>query len=305
MIEPPAVVRYAERPMTEATARNLRRKARYADAVQLLPGGQPLFSWIDLSVTELCNRSAGHPNACKFCPRIDPAGYPNQALHMSAALAGKIGEELTALDYRGAVAVCGYGEPLLHPNLPQILRELGPAPRVEIVTNGDRLTAATAAELHEAGADYFIVSLYDGPHQLDPMRRAFAEAGLSEDQYILRDRWYGPESDFGLKLTNRAGAVTTGDQPPPPPSGHGCHYPAYELTIDWNGDVLLCVQDWGKKVKFANLNKTSMVDAWLSKAMQKRRMRLLRGDRSDSPCSSCNANGLLHGADHAAAWSRR
>ena len=37
--------------------------------------------------------------------------------------------------------------------------------------------------------------------------------------------------------------------------------------IDWNGDVMLCVQDWNKKVKFGNLFSNTLLDSWNSKAL--------------------------------------
>ena len=33
-----------------------------------------------------------------------------------------------------------------------------------------------------------------------------------DELVILRDRWYDKHNDFGVKLTNRAGTITEGDQ---------------------------------------------------------------------------------------------
>lgn len=305
--------------LTEATARNLARKAFVVDRVQYLDRGDhgrvPLFSWLELSVTDLCNR------ACVFCPRVDPAAYPNQKLQMPVALAWKIGAELRALRYLGAVVLCGFGEPLLHPELPEIVRALttdalAPLPppsavppprcagrdiRVEIVTNGDRLTAPLVRELVDAGVAYFVVSAYDGPEQLAAFDAIFAEAGCRD--YIVRDRWHGADQDFGLKLTNRGGTINVGNQEPTRPHA-ACYYLSYSMIADWNGDVTLCVQDWGKRLRFGNLHDQSLVEIWTSPALHRRRMKLIRGERSDSPCANCNAHGTLHGNNHAAAWAR-
>lgn len=283
--------------LTEATATNLRRKAHWADHVQIRDG-VPLPSWIDISVTELCNRSHGSPKACRFCPRIDPAFYPNQSLHMSAELARKIGEELRALEFEGAVVLCGYGEPLLHPDLASIV-EAFRGVRVEIITNGDRLSVARIRELSAAGCGYFVVSMYDGEHQSERFAKMFEAAECPD--YILRDRWYSEDDDFGLKLTNRAGSVNAGHQPEVNVTSP-CYYPAYSLTVDWQGDVLLCVQDWQKRQKYGNLAGQSIMDVWTGAALRKRRKQLFRGRDGLSPCSGCNASGTVHGADHAAAW---
>jgi MoaA/NifB/PqqE/SkfB family radical SAM enzyme len=280
--------------LNEATKRNLRRKSFYVDNVQM-HGDIPLFSWVDLNLTELCNRK------CVFCPRADPDLYPNQNLNMSRTLVEKIAAELEGIEYRGVVVLCGFGEPMLHPELADIVRAFGPRIRIELVTNGDKLDAAAAATLAEAGVDYFVVSMYDGPHQRARFEKVFQDAGVDTDTYILRDRWHAEEDDFGLKLTNRAGTIHVGRQDPIVPT-HPCYYPAYSLTLDWNGDALLCVQDWNKRVKAGNVFAQSLMEIWTSPILSRYRDRLFLGKRTVAPCKNCNADGTLHGFNHRDAW---
>lgn len=277
----------------DATLANIMRKSAFVDAVQL-QDGRPLFSLIELSVTELCNRT------CAFCPRRDPAEYPNQPLHMSVGMARKLGDELRSIVYRGAVVICGFGEPLLHPRLEEIVAAFDC--RVEIVTSGDRLTVDKTRRLAEAGCDFFAVSAYDGPHQAGPFHAVFREAGIDQGGYIIRDRWQGEDENFGLSmLTNRAGVVDVGRQRAID-SSQPCFYPSYQMMIDWNGDVLLCPQDWVKRVKFGNVQMMSLMEVWASAAMHKRRMRLTKGREGLSPCEGCNSCGTMHGANHVKAW---
>jgi len=301
--------------LTEATKANLRRKSAYVDHVQLGPDGKPLFSWCDLSLTELCNRSGGSKNACVFCPRIDPRFYPNQKLHMSLDLVRKIAEEADTLKYEGVFVLCGFGEPLLHPQIIDVVgalkktdlpvnspfREKVPW-RVEIVTNGDALTVDLIRELAHAGCDYFVVSMYDGPEQEAKFIAMFQQADCYD--YLLRDRWHSEADSFGLKLTNRAGTVGVGDQDEVDTT-RACHYLAYQMTTDWNGDVVLCPQDWHKRLRFGNLNVQSMYEVWRSPAMHKRRMQLLRGRGGLEPCQHCNVAGDLHGFAHVPVWEGR
>jgi radical SAM protein with 4Fe4S-binding SPASM domain len=74
------------------------------------------------------------------------------------------------------------------------------------------------------------------------------------------------------------------------------------MTVDWQGDVLLCPQDWHKRVRFGNLHAQSLVSAWRSRALQKRRVQLLEGRRCLAPCNGCNTDGTLHGGNHVAQW---
>ncbi len=192
---------------------------------------------------------------------------------------------------------------MLHPELINLCRAFDPKTRLEIVTNGDRLTSEVVRDLQAASVNYLVVSMYDGPHQIDHFKKIFAESGVDDEFFVLRDRWHSKEDEFGLKLTNRAGTIHVGDQPDIDTS-KPCYYPHYSLAIDWNGDVLLCVQDWNKKVKFGNAHDSSLVEIWRSSQMQKYRHPLGNGQRIHLPCSQCNADGTLHGYNHVEAWEQ-
>lgn len=283
--------------ITEKTKLNLLRKSTFVDEVEFCADGKtPMFSWIDISLTELCNR------LCTFCPRIDPDFYPNQSLHFGVPLAQKIANELRQVNYRGGVVFCGYGEPMLHPQLDKILSCFRGI-HTEIVTNGDRLTVKRTIELFEAGLSFLCISMYDGEFQVEHFDNMMQEAGVPKDRYILRDRWHNEDDQFGLKLTNRSGSLNFGPDPKEF-EHHPCFYPAYSMAIDWNGDVLQCVQDWNKKVKYGNVGSSNLVDIWTSIKFHKSRVHLMDGNRSQSPCSSCNADGCFHGFNHVNEWTK-
>jgi radical SAM protein with 4Fe4S-binding SPASM domain len=282
--------------LNEATKSNLRRKSVYIDDVQLIENA-PLFSWIDINPTELCNRK------CVFCPRVSEEDYPNQQLHMDLTLAKRIADELKQLRYLGVVVFSGFGEPMMHPQFTKLVAIFKDVCRTEVVTNGDFLKEKKIKELRDAGLDYFVVSMYDGPEQREKFTSLFNSCGVSEEHYILRDRWHTEEDSFGLKLTNRAGKVTVGDQAPINIQ-HPCYYTAYSLTLDWNGDVLLCMQDWNHKIKFGNIQNQSLLDIWNSRYYNQFRKKLLNGSRACSPCSGCNTDGTLHGHEHAKVWRK-
>jgi radical SAM protein with 4Fe4S-binding SPASM domain len=275
--------------------KNIRRKAKYIDQVQMV-NGVPLFSWIDINPTELCNRK------CVFCPRVDPNLYPNQNFHMKVELAQKIADELRSYEYKGGVIFSGFGEPMLTRDFNKLVGAFGRDIHTELVTNGDKLTEQTINELYKAGLDMILVSMYDGPHQIEKFQKLFESAGADPEKFVLRDRWYDMEKDFGLKLTNRAGTVKSGNQEVVD-IHRPCYYTAYSMQIDWNGEILLCVQDWNKKVKFGDVNQQTLLEIWTSPRFTEYRKNLGQGLRSLSPCNGCNVNGTLHGKDHAKIWN--
>ena len=57
-----------------------------------------------------------------------------------------------------------------------------------------------------------LISLYDGPEQLDKFKKMISDAKILKI-FILRDRWYSDKIDYGVKLTNRTGTIKIGNQP--------------------------------------------------------------------------------------------
>ncbi len=104
------------RPLHPTILRNINRKKSFLDAqVQYCDDGMPLFSWLELSPVDMCNRS------CVFCPRSNDEVAPNQALYMPRKLYTAMADELAELGYQGTVAIAGYGEPMMHPEIYDML----------------------------------------------------------------------------------------------------------------------------------------------------------------------------------------
>jgi radical SAM protein with 4Fe4S-binding SPASM domain len=285
---------------------NIQRKKKIlADHVTVIPEiapGVPTFSLMEFNVTELCNRT------CSFCPRVDPEVYPNRNEFLSTALYEKIMRELGEYDYAGKFLYSAFSEPLLHKELDKLIKlskRFCPSARVESVTNGDSLTAEKLRWLFDAGLDTLLVSMYDGPEQEGHFLGLREEAGLREEQMILRVRYLPQEENFGLTLSNRAGMVQIDEldvKALDEPLAAQCYYPHYQMMVDYDGTVLLCPHDWGKRLKAGNLQKQSVLEVWNSKAMAFARKRLANSDRGFAPCNVCDVKGTLMGKEHFECW---
>ena len=75
--------------------------------------------------------------------------------------------------------------------------------------------------------------------------------------------------------------------------------------MDYNGDVLMCAHDWGKKRILGNLNKNSFLELWTSVKSTYSRNKLINGSRDISPCNVCDVKGTLIGAKHVDAWCNK
>ena len=279
----------------ETIRKNLQRRSHSVDEVTLHKEGVPMPTWVELSLIDVCNRT------CSFCPKSDPKVAPDTYQKMSRSLIDKLSDELKKIKYRGAIAVCGYGEPLLHKDILYITKKLSEVASVEIVTNGDVLTSKLLKNLYLAKASRILISMYDGPEQIEKFKRITKNSKVPPDFIILRDRWYDKDNNFGVKLTNRTGTIKIGNQVSN--STHTiCFYPSYQFLIDWNGDVFLCPQDWQRRVTMGNMMQENIFDIWSGKIMSKYRKELLEGKRKSNPCNSCNAQGTLLGHNHAKIW---
>ncbi len=280
----------------ETIKKNLKRRSEFVDIVHIHENF-PMPSWVELSLIDVCNRK------CTFCPKFDEKVAPDTYQKMNRKIIDEIHDQLLEISFSGTISLCGYGEPLLHKDISYIIKKLSNVSKVEVITNGDVLSSKRLQELYLANVSKILVSMYDGPEQIDIFKNMTKKANVPEDLVILRDRWYDQYNDFGVKLTNRAGTVKTGDQ-----ENIGkyttCFYPTYQFLIDWNGNVYLCPQDWQRKVSMGNIMQETIFKIWTGKTLTDYRKDLISGKRCSGPCTSCNADGTLLGKNHAQEWKK-
>lgn len=247
------------------------------------------ISVIDINTIDICNRS------CVFCPRNDPSVYPNRNLKMTARGAKIISEKLKEINFSGTIAISGFGENLLNPEISEIIRvlkELNQKCFVECNTNGDPLTTTLAKALIESGLDCLNINMYDGPEQIQKFDKLLEEIPKNNVKY----RMHWDPKDYGMIYNNRSGIITwLKSETEEGLKNSSCNYPFYKLFVDWNGDVLFCANDWGRTRIVGNLLQQSVEEVWLSKGMEKVRRRLIDNNRNFNPCSNCNVNGKLLG----------
>ena len=52
--------------------------------------------------------------------------------------------------------------------------------------------------LYQSKATKIIISLYDGPEQIEKFKSLIKETDIPEEFIILRDRWYSDKIDYEL-----------------------------------------------------------------------------------------------------------
>jgi len=283
---------------------NIDRKSKiYDDSFVQLKNGTPLPAIIEISNSGTCNRK------CSFCPRSDP-DYKHVNEFFPNDLHDRLCEELSEFNFKGIFAYSGFNEPLLKKDIARdikAVRKFLPTSKIEIVTNGDVLNHKRLEKLFEAGLTTILISVYDGKEQEEKFYKMCKDLNLKDSSYIIRNRYMPEHLDFGITLSNRAGNLSNTEykvSSPREPLKQNCTYPSYMFFVDYNGDVLMCSHDWGKKLVLGNLNKENFINIWNSKKSLIARKKLNNANRSFAPCDICDVAGSFMGNKHANAWKK-
>lgn len=281
---------------------SINRKSNIVDdSFAMASIGVPLPSVVEVSESGTCNRR------CAFCPRSDP-GFPDIKAFVEVDLIEKLSSQLAEAGFRGIFLFSGFVEPLLDRRIYDLVgrvRKNLPQSRIELVTNGDVLNERRLRKLFGAGLDTLLISVYDGPEHAERFQTMCENIGLRRDQFVVRHRYLPPEDDFGITLSNRAGLMENAEFAIPAvaePVREPCHYPHYTFFMDYQGDVLLCPHDWGKKRVVGNMNGQDFMEIWTGPGFASARRQLANGNRCFAPCDVCDVKGGLMGSHHVRAW---
>lgn len=281
---------------------SIKRKAKLAKRNLYFYKGIPLPAEIEISESGTCNRT------CSFCPRSAP-DFEDRKEFIKTSLFEKLCTELSEVNYKGTLRFSGFVEPLLDKNIFNLIaktRSYLEDVNIEMVTNGDVLNLDRLNKLIDSGLNTILISVYDGKEDAEKFQKLCEKAKLKENQYVIRHRYLPPEKDFGITMSNRAGMMKNAEyqiEPLKKSLDLPCYYPHYTFFMDYNGDVLMCPHDWGKKIILGNLNNETFMEIWIKTKAKEIRQKLKTGDRNFSPCNVCDVKGTLIGKDHSEAWS--
>ena len=275
-----------------------------------LEGDIPPFTSVEFSINGSCNRR------CFFCPRADEKKYPNIFTPLNFAVFEKLINELSLINFSGRISFSGFCEPLLTKNLYEyilLIKKKLPKVTTEIVSNGDPLLGKNGVDrltkLFESGLSNIRISLYDGPHQDKIFLSIKEKAKLNDNQFIIRKRYLGPDESYGITISNRAGSVSLKNEvfelkPLSEPLKNSCYYPFYKVLIDFNGDVLMCSNDWKKEMIMGNISNESFIKIWSNEKFLALREKLSKKNRNHKPCNVCDVNGTMNGLESFKRWKK-
>ncbi len=263
-----------------------------------------LFNTVALEISSRCNRR------CQFCP-VAYKTRPDEL--MPKNLIRKVLIELGSIKYAGRIELYIYNEPMRNRlwlmECLSLVRKIVPRSCLMIATNGDYIRGCKdVTDLFDNGLNQLLVNCYSSG--LLKKRMLWVNALPSE--ITETDRVYGKISSgakavqildksnlalFGrgaFKLMNRAGNVPKFLPGVESSLQRMCVKPFRLLNINWQGNALVCCQDYHGVVAYGNVAHNSLVELWNHPVINEYRRRLLRRDRSLPLCRQCDCSAGVY-----------
>jgi radical SAM protein with 4Fe4S-binding SPASM domain len=224
-----------------------------------------------------------------------------------------------------------HGEPLLHPEIVEIVeqfREGLPQSQLTIISNGDVIARKKEKKLTRklfgAGLNYLLIDYYDYkldrisaikkvmarlPKEIEVLNfydddiNPWSYRGFDQKAVILCDSISSRNKEKRTREVHTAGSNLNSDlypkyniSPSSLPKKAKCTKPYKELTINYDGNVSLCCEDWQRQIPIGSILNQSIPDIWEGKAFQMVRW-LLHHKRRDliNICAGCNERSFRVG----------
>lgn len=240
-------------------------------------GHFPVFQQVLIETRTDCN------NHCPFCPHQ----FNEKKLGvMTWECYTRIIDNLVLLGYNGRVALMVSNEPLLDDRLPDLIKYAkSKSPRLflDITTNGRLLTLEMVDMLFSIGLDNININDYRGDRDKAPN-------GLSKNLQPIYDAYFNnPKITFQRRRLDEKWPNYGGNIPQEFDSkDYGfCNFPFRKLNIAYNGNVILCCDDFMYGTSFGNINDKSLIDCWNDERYNEYRFALLQNKRIGI-CAKCN-----------------
>jgi len=268
-----------------------------------------LFTTIAVEISSACNRR------CKFCP-VSVAKRKDEL--MSPNVFSAVVNNLADLKYKGRIELYIYNEPMKHRNHLEAcvarFKKAVPGATLMVSTNGDYMkTYRDLIWLYEIGVRQVVLNAYTARRY--PVFKDWEDEIQSEGSVKWTDNVYSkiPKNQFGLKvydksdpdefgggvfaLQNRAGAIPDFLPATTQPVKRMCVKPFRMLNINWNGQAMICCNDYYGDVPAGQVPQETLQEIWFGKVFTLYRRKLLNKDRSLPLCRTCDCHSGAYPAN--------
>ncbi len=250
---------------------------------------KPSLKAVEIETTTICNRK------CVYCPNYTS---PRAPARMADSTFYTIIDSLARGNFKGRISPHFYGEPLTDDRLTSFIKHIRhrlPKVQIKLYTNGDLLTVDKYIELKNAGVDIFRISQHseEPSDAMAGLSAYFKESrtGRSDIEYLDYHGSYNkeerpaafPGSHLRPEFTNRGGLVKAGSA-----NRKYCYY-VDQMTIDYEGNAVLCCNDYNSSIVFGNVTKRDLFEIWNDKKYAKARKMISGGKWLFEICKKCSS----------------
>jgi len=217
---------------------------------------------------------------CSYCPNsVYERGLIKNNQEMETKLFYKIIDELAELNWVGDIQPHSYGEPLLDGRLPSFcsyIREKIPLASISIYTNGELLNIDWYKKLVSAGVNKFRVTQHldnESKGTLDVIRYR-EKQGYDNIEFTYTK----------LKHINSRGGLVDVDEGK---LRQECNYPDHHVGISFDGQILICCNDYLNEAKVGNIKDEKLIDIWQKPIYKDIRANIRSGNFTLDICKNC------------------
>jgi len=217
---------------------------------------------------------------CSYCPNsVYERGLIKNNQEMDSKLFYKIIDELSDLNWVGEIEPHSYGEPLLDGRLPSFcsyIRQKIPLAKIGIYTNGELLNIDWYKKLVSAGVNKFRVTQH-----LDNE----SKGTLDVIKYREKQSYDNIEFTYTrLKYINSRGGLVDVDEGE---LRQECNYPDHHVGISFDGEIMICCNDYLNEVNVGNVSNENIIDIWQKPIYIDIRTNIRSGNFTLDICKNC------------------
>jgi len=217
---------------------------------------------------------------CSYCPNsVFERGLIKNNQEMDIVLFHKIIDELAELNWVGEIQPHSYGEPLLDKRIVELcsyIKQKLPSSKINIFSNGELLTVDLYKKLIQAGVNIFSVTQHlekQATGTLDVIE--YRNKNGSEDVHFSYNKINNINSRAGL-VDVKAGKQRM-----------ECNWPDNHIGISYDGQIMICCNDYLNEVKVGNVKNEKLIDIWHKPIYKKIRDDISSGNLTLNICENC------------------
>ena len=217
---------------------------------------------------------------CSYCPNsVFERGLIKNNQEMDIVLFHKIIDELAELNWVGEIQPHSYGEPLLDKRIVKLcsyIKQKLPSSKINIFSNGELLNVDLYKKLVQAGVNIFSVTQHlekQSKGTLDVIE--YRKKNGSENVHFNYKKLNNINTRAGL-VEVKAGKLRM-----------ECNWPDHHVGISYDGQIMICCNDYLNEVKVGNVKNEKLIDIWHKPIYKKIRDDISSGNLTLNICENC------------------